>query len=125
MKKQFTTINYIGSTLVLALGASVIMHSAHAKDAMMLAKSPAAFTAVKKAVPTDDPNAYKLVGDLHNHVDKHSFKSMNKAISDTNFATDPRSNRSQLQRDDDEASQFIDWLKRMLQSAFLFGTNPR
>jgi hypothetical protein len=119
MKKRSIIINRIGATLILALGASVALNSMHAKDAVALAKTPINAVTFRKVAPVaaDDPSAFKIFGELHNHIDKSSFKTLNKSLNDPNFTSDPRTNRSQPQREDDEASQFIDWLKRVLQTA--------
>jgi hypothetical protein len=117
------TLKHLITALSLTMGFSVMLNSMHAADAAAFTggKSLADYSTVKK-VTSDDPNAYKLIGDMHNHVDKHTLKSITKTFSEQNISTDPRLKRHLKSQEESEIDHFTDWLKRMLHSALLLGS---
>ena len=119
MKKSLN--NHLTATLALTLIFSVVLNSMHAADAAAYSsgKLSADHASVKK-VASDDPNALKIIGELHNHVDKHTLKSITKTFSESNVSADPRLKRHLKNQQENELDQLMDWLKRMAHSALLF-----
>ena len=96
--------------IALVLATSVILSGAHAKD---LAALPG--DTVKSVAPSDQTQ--KLVGDLHNHIDKGG-KTLIKAIGDTPQA-DSRSLRLRDKKQISFKGQLRTALKKLSQDITL------
>ena len=74
-------------TFMALLFVALIGSAVHAKDI--------ATVRYHKQLRDDSGTTYKIKGDLHNHIDKFSFKSLKLATPNT-FATDHRSLKKQF-----------------------------
>lgn len=81
-----TALQTITTLFCAFIASAVILHGVHSKDLVALS----AIQDIK--VHTEEHNG-KIASDLHNHIDKQSFKSMVKHVGDTGFQIDSRSLR--------------------------------
>lgn len=103
-----TTTTFLSSLLAL----SVLLLSTHAKDVSALS------TATPHGKKVDDSSighkvqkiADKQAGELHNHVEKQTYKSMVKAFSDQSPQADNRSLRKQRHSAPERKLRFRPWL---------------
>lgn len=84
---QFAQSKVLELTFTALIFMALFGSAVHAKDV--------AAVRLHKQFSDDSGVAHKITGDLHNHIDKYSFKSLKLATPNT-FATDHRSLKKQF-----------------------------